>query len=207
MSIKKIQIPAFPKAQRLLQQFYLAASTAPERERIVFAESLCVQWKEARIPLPIPAGPDQKDYWYLIQLYALGRHVHKDRSIYTFDVGKEETIYLYRDDSISIYAISSRDFCDTYIEKNNERVVTSMSLTTREWKLSYVPYDILLRLSTILTLQLTNALYFDGYRMHPGLQTRMSLFGTVDSIDAIFTNQRMIIEPLFCIIRPDYGHL
>lgn len=229
MKLQTIQIPAFLQAQRLLTEFIKITKQLPEIERIRKAYELCKTWKQKEILMPIPAIPERHDVWYLIQLLSMNRHITDKNSPYLFDMGRDETIYLA--DNITMFqslithskknqsvrskrgmtiTISRTQF-DILLSEFGYKVVRHFGLSSSDWRLSYIPYDMFLRLSQSQQFDFPAPIFFDGYRYHPSIKKATALiggshaFGGVRFIDSLWEDQVIRIYPFLCIIRSDYG--
>lgn len=94
IGFSRIKVPGNKKAQKILSFFHIKASPEDELGRIELAKEVCSIWRKEKIDFPLPAVPEKEDYWYLIQLFSLNRHVHFDKKPYLYDLGKSEEIFI-----------------------------------------------------------------------------------------------------------------
>lgn len=234
MKPEPIKVPGYPEAAELLHAFYREAHTRPEITRIASAKKLLSAWTARKIPVPCPALPGLRDYWYLIQLYALERHRTDRNTPYVYDFGKEEVLYTGSPTRFTLFLTlmeavpaaeripvlptapatisTSRLILDRAIGRYGGDVVASYGLSRQKWKLTYVPYDILLRANPSDMPSVRSGIFLDGYRYHPGLDITTALFGGgtrfggKQYIDSVAADLPLRIQPVLCIIRKTYGY-
>lgn len=209
LHFKRITVSEDPLAQDLLSFYKKKAYQKGELERIHWAQQLCSEWKERKISTFLFAVPERQDYWYLVQLYFMDRHVRKNLKPYVFDWKKEEEIYIC-DILRTPYA---RENIEAFIKDNNEIILKKQGLNTRHYRLSLIPYDIYIRLSAAHQLESNHTnIHFDGYRLRTdrklmGLFGGSPLFGGSSFIDSLWIdiiNQSILTQ--LVIIRKDYGY-
>jgi len=84
-----LQLKPDYQAQGLLEEFYAMAHFATEEVRIKLAQQLWSAWQKNTLPVKLfPAVPERADWWYLIQLFALDRHVAESGKPIHFDLSK-----------------------------------------------------------------------------------------------------------------------
>jgi hypothetical protein len=181
------------KGHELLLSYKKQAKNAPEIERFALAKKMEETWEKFSIPFPFPAVSTRADYWYLAQLFATERHIHKDGHSYGFHFDQQFTIQM---DSLLVDGIHqqqtilhrllsllpstpdvplSRFDIDRLLDTYGEELLQNMGISSRKWELRLMPYDIFLRLSIAVHPTITN-IFFDGYRIRTD-EVKTSLFG------------------------------
>lgn len=216
--IRKVTVPACKPAQKILDSYKKNAFNKNELVRIKLAEELCQDWKNNKIKLPLLAIPEAQDYWYLVQLYSMDRHVHNDRKPYLFNWRLSENLYIenyygsltkllleeYRE---KITSPITRQQVDFLILNFQEKILQKLKFNTHLYKISHIPFDIHIRLLSNKNWKIQrNNIFFDGYRLRTDGKL-MSLFGKETFVDSLWSDlPNKTIFPLLIIIRKDYGY-
>lgn len=203
-NITHISIARNEFAREQLLKFKKISRGQNELTRINLARQLCIEWKKAAIPFHPPACPERNDFWYLVQLYSLDRHVHKNKKPYFFNLDRDEELFIenesyyagniyYKNKSLLINLLieiarqknlkltslpyPSREMADFLVENCSDEALQELKFSTKKWKITFFPYDIYIRAAKKLKI-LNNKfnIYFDGYRMRSDGELR-SLFG------------------------------
>ncbi len=212
------------QANKLLTKYYHDAHRTNEKQRIELASELCTVWKKQCIPFPPPAIPHQLDYWYLVQLFALNRHVTSQGNQYPLCFQKEEIIIPIGCEKMIIK--TAKDLSLIPASKNN-------LLTRNEWDrclhgtrdiinkaysvphshiISHIPYSLYLQIDlSYLPKQYRHCfVYFDGYRKRndnslTSLYGGNAIFSETSYIDSLWSDiPNTSIRPLFVIRRATY---
>jgi hypothetical protein len=197
-----VAVPASQKAQDILNYYRNKSTDASELDRVLLAKSLCKAWKNEKISFVLPAVVERNDYWYLVQLFFLGRHVHYDGNLYKTDFSKSEKLLIdsyeekdYEKMTIDkksllgqLFSISnikvnkdvkaiSRKTLDGLIKNYGNLLILKLNLDPKMFKLIPIPFDIYIRLGKKMKFgkHILNT-FFDGYRLRTdGRKT--ALFG------------------------------
>ncbi len=212
-----LTVPGNKKAQQILSDYLKTAYQNDELERTKLAKKACDLWRKENIPFPPPAVPERSDYWYLVQLFSLKRHVHRNCEPYLFDLGRSENILIedFPEADIDINntsGLQSRDDIDKALI-DDDKILDQLNLDSNKFKVINIPFDIYLRISNTMNLGKHNLnTYFDGYRLRSdkkitGLFGGNGLFGGTSFIDSFWTNtpSKSILKRLV-VIRKDYGY-
>jgi hypothetical protein len=229
-----VQVPGSAKAQGILSLFGNRAKNKDELSRIQLAKELVLAWKKEKILFNVPAVSLRSDYWYLIQLYFMQRHVHEDRRTYLFDLSKTEEILMdsFKEDDYekkldlrNSYILSnllkagkanlplSRFELDNLIRKHGGELLKKLEIDDKRYKIVTIPFDIYLRIADSNNFGMHNInTFFDGFRLRTDGEIR-ALFGGdarfggasfIDSIWPDFINHSIV--PRLVIVRKDYGY-
>jgi len=224
------------KAQDILDFFKKKSKDADEMTRIRLAKALCDAWGNAGIPFDPPAVPLRNDYWYLVQLFFKDMHINKNNKPYSFDLKRPEEIiidnFIERDFKKGPSKLPfltkllcqkanikdpndllGREGIDKLIGMFGDLLLSELGISAKDFKISLIPYDIYLRLSSIIDLGKRKMnVFFDGYRLRPddvvtGLFGGNLSFGGAPFIDSLWTKSvNYSIIPRLIIIRRNYGN-
>lgn len=202
--------------QQTLITFRENAQGKSELERIQLAIVYCNGYNQ---PIPLlPAVPQRQDFWYLVQLYALGNHVHWDTSRYEirFDISERVSIPDRKTNDALIHQLVgttdgvSRNQIDTALSSKGDDIVKDIGKDPQEYRLSLMPLDIYLQLDI---KQNDPMIFIDGYRRRTdgklmSLYGGDKLFGGHAYIDSLWMDMvNTDIYPQLTIIPRNHGHI
>ncbi len=163
VSCQKIELPCFPEAQKLLDEFMHRAERKSELERISLSHFLYNEWASCNLPEKLfPGFPERNDYWFLVQLLSMHRYCLTESEELDFDLAKPKTIILPNSFLLDDYR--ERNIAEKMIKE----IIQKTSGNSGNEKLGVVQlpqYDDLLRLSTLANNTiLSKLLHLRGYR-------------------------------------------
>lgn len=232
--MRHLIVPPYSTAQQILNFYKKKAAGKNELVRIQVAKTVCQEWAKEKITLPLPAVPANEDYWYLVQLYFLDRHVHANLQPYTLHLDKSEHVYIEsskskkgeifsylcdmarRDKFMNLPRMGqlhlSRKALDQLIQKYHDVCLKKIGFDPQRFIISHFPFDIYLRLADQLKLQSNTNIHLAGYRWRlngdlTGLFGGNPLFGGPAFVDSVWSDTTYTsIIPQLVIIRKDHGY-
>jgi hypothetical protein len=228
LGFSKVRLPACPKEHELLENFYNQAKDKSETERIALAKELCSQWSSDPTFQPyLPAVPNRADYWYLIQLFALDRHVDKKGKPQHFSLAEKEvwienfTNPQERSPFLShVCAVAKKDHLTRILPREDiddilntfntirPSILDSLGLNSEKFSIRLIRFDEYIRIASQFDL-VDHEFYthFDGYRLRPtgkkdGLIGGTSNLGRTSYIDSWWLNQIHHQTIFRCVIAP-----
>jgi hypothetical protein len=231
----KTTVPSFPRGQDYLSQFHNKAFNQDELTRIQLAKDFCQNWQKSKIGIPLPAVISKNDFWYLVQLFALNHHVHKNQTPYFIDLSVPENIYLENLPEANYPQLQnffspltkllfstakvphptqflSRDLLDHLLATSSAPLLRQIGFDPDSYKIIPIPYDSYLRLSSKYHFgKFFLNTHFDGYRLRTdgqltGLFGGNTHLGGPSFIDSLWTETRNLsIITRLVIIRKNYG--
>jgi hypothetical protein len=225
--LRQITVPDCLGAQKLLNSYKKKNRKRSELKRILYSKKFCLQWEKEKIPFILPAVPKRQDYWYLVQLFSMNRHLNDKGNVYKFDMSREEKIYIESEDSnediwlklLSMAKLNnknlslSRNDLNKILKLYGGKLLDIMGINNNSFKIVPVPFDIFLRTDKLLRKNIkTENIFFDGYRQRTDGKIMAIFggniyFGGRGYIDSIWMDLKYkSIYPKLIIIRKDYGY-
>jgi hypothetical protein len=158
-----------------------------------------------------PAVPARHDYWYLIQLLALDRHVNVDHSVQSFCLTNTDIIWT--DDKLSAELFPDQSLSRAQIDEvlchpeRSKQLITDHGLDPARYHLRLPRWDEFIRLAVPLGWADNHVVPVDGYRLTATGEKRALLAGSphlggANYIDAWWQDAPRLDQKIHLVMAP-----
>jgi hypothetical protein len=217
--LTKLELPAVVFGQKLLNEFTNHALGKNELTRITQAEDLAKMWNANGIPAQyFPCVPKYRDYWYLVQLLGMNRHIDSKGGVCKWNLDQNIRVWvenfpecdfdnkqakfpnnglwerLTGKSGLNLARTTTRYNVDELINTHSSEVLTDLGMNQENFEIKPISYEIYLRTAKEMGWgkhKLYN--HFDGYRLRKdgrkmGLMGGYQDYGGARFIDSWWQN-------------------